>query len=137
MLSITKSIVLQGLDGILIDVEVDISNLTEDTEFKTEIKKVAGIKSLSVDYVTVSLTLTDTSSDPVKFSVPLDPYNLMEGLNSNPIDDENGFITVEVQGASSVLSSIEKADIKVYVDLSDITEEGTYTRKIIVKGINI
>lgn len=125
---------LSDIDSL--DVVVDISNLTDDSEFKAEIKKPTGIKALSVDYVTVSLTLTDTSSEPVKFSVPLDDFNLIEGLNAQPIDEDNGFITVEVQGASSVISSIEKSDIKVYVDLSDVTEEGTYTRDVIVKGSN-
>ena len=44
-------------------------------------------------------------------------------------------ITVEVQGASSVLSSIDETDITAYVDLSSLGE-GTYTKKVIVKGTN-
>ena len=61
--------------------------------------------------------------------------NVGDGLIAQPLDDENGFITVEVQGASSVLSSIDKSDIMVYVDLEGLTE-GTYTKEIIVKGSN-
>ena len=59
--------------------------------------------------------------------------NVGDGLIAQPLDDENGFITVEVQGADSILSSIDKTDIIVYVDLEGLTE-GTYTRPIIVKG---
>ena len=51
------------------------------------------------------------------------------------IDNDNGFITVEVQGASSVLSSIEESDITAYVDLSDL-KEGEHKLKVIVKGTN-
>lgn len=118
-----------------LDVIVDVSNLTSDTSFKTEIKKPSGVKSISVDYITVSLSVTDSSSEPIKFSVPLTGINVGEGLIAQPIDNDNGFITVEVQGASSVLSSIDESDITVYVDLSGLSE-GRYTKEIIVKGSN-
>lgn len=118
-----------------LDVKVDVSNLTSDTSFKTEIKKPSGVKSMSVDYVTVNLKVTDSSSEPVKFSIPLTGINVGEGLIAQPIDNDNGFITVEVQGASSVLSSIDESDITAYVDLSGLSE-GTYTKEVIVKGTN-
>lgn len=119
-----------------LDVIVDISNLTADTSFKAKINKPTGVKSLSDNYVTVSLTITDSSSEPVKFSVPLTGINLGEGLIAQPIDNDNGFITVEVQGASSVLESIDESDITVYIDLSGLEEGGPYTREIFVKGTN-
>lgn len=118
-----------------LDVSVDISNLKSDTSFKTEIKKPVGVKSVSVNYITVSLKITDSSSEPVKFNVALTGVNVGEGLIAQPIDDENGFITVEVQGASSVLSNIDESDITVYVDLQGLSE-GTYTKEIFVKGLN-
>ena len=118
-----------------IDVLVDVSNLTGDTSFKIEIKKPSGVKSVSVNYVTVNLSVTDASSEPVKFNIPLTGINVGEGLIAQPIDNDNGFITVEVQGASSVLSSIDESDIKAYVDLNGLTE-GEYTKKVIVKGTN-
>lgn len=124
------------LDSInSLDVVVDVSKLTDDSSFKVEIKKPSGVKSLSDNYITVSLTVTDSSSEPVRFSIPLTGINLGDGLSAQPIDNENGFITVEVQGASSVLSSIDESDITVYVDLEGLTE-GTYTRNVVVKGTN-
>lgn len=118
-----------------LDVEVDISNITSDTSFKTEIKKPTGVKSISTNYITVSLTITDSSSEPVRFSIPLTGLNVGEGLSAQPVDNDNGFITVEVQGASSVLSTIDESDITAYVDLSGLSE-GTYTKEVIVKGSN-
>lgn len=118
-----------------LDVKVDVSNLSSNTSFKTEIKKPSGVKSVSVNYVTVDLQVTDSSSEPVKFSIPLDAINVGEGLTPQPIDNENGFITVEVQGASSVISSIDASDITVYVDLQGLSE-GRYTKEIFVKGSN-
>lgn len=118
-----------------LDVIVNISNLTSDTSFKTEIKKPSGVKSISVNYVTVDLIITDTSSEPIKFSIPLTGINVLEGFIAQPIDNDNGFITVEVHGDKSVLSSIDESDITAYVDLSGLTA-GTYTKKVIVKGSN-
>ena len=118
-----------------LDVIVDISNLTADTSFKAEIKKPSGVKSISVNYVTVNLTVTDASSEPIKFNIPLTGINVGEGLTAQPINNENGFITVEAQGASNVLSLISESDIKAYVDLSGL-DEGTYTKEVIVTGTN-
>ena len=100
-----------------------------------EIKKPIGVKSISTNYITVDIEVTDSSSEPIKFDIALTGINLGEGLIAQPLDDDNGFITVEVQGASSVLSSIDKSDIIIYVDLEGLSE-GTYTKEIIVKGSN-
>jgi len=118
-----------------IDVNVDITNIKENTTIKAEIKKPTGIKSISSNYVDVDIEVTDSSTEPIKFEIALSNENVGEGLIANPIDKENGFIIVEVQGASSVLSSIDKSDITVYVDLEGLTE-GTYTKEIKVKGLN-
>ena len=126
--------VLSSINSL--DVKVDVSNLTDDTSFKAEISKPSGIKSISTNSVMVTISITDSSSDPIKFSIPLDGINLDDGLIAQPIDNENGFITVEVQGAKSVLSSINESDISVYVDLSGCQVDEKCTRKIIVKGSN-
>lgn len=118
-----------------IDVNVDVSNIKEDSTFKVEIIKPTGVKTISTNYVNVSLEVTDSSSEPIEFEVALTGINVGDGLIAQAIDNENGFITVEVQGASSVISSIDKSDIMVYVDLEGLTE-GTYTKEIIVKGSN-
>ena len=136
----TPDVILYGDTSTLssinsLDVPVDISNITEDTSFKAEIPKPSGIKSMSLNYVTVNLSITDTSSEPVKFSIPLTGMNVGEGLTAQPVDNENGFITVEVQGAASILSNISESDITVYVDLTGLGE-GTYTKEVIVKGSN-
>lgn len=135
-----NEVVIYGDSDVLskinsLDVSVDVSNLSSDSSFKVEIKKPTGVKSVNINYVTVSLNITDSSYQPIKFSVPLTGINVGEGLIAQPIDNDNGFITVEVQGASSVLSSIDESDITAYVDLSGLSE-GTYTKEVIVKGNN-
>lgn len=136
-----NEVVIYGDSDILskinsLDVIVDVSGLSEDTTFKAEIKKPSGVKSLSTNYINVDLKITDSSSEPIKFSIPLTGINLADGLSAQPIDNDSGFITVEVQGASSVLSSIDESDITVYVDLEGLEAGGPYTKPVIVKGIN-
>lgn len=127
---------VETLDNINnIDVNVDVSDIKENSTFKVEIKKPAGVKSMSTNFVTVSLEITDSSTEPAKFEIPLNALNLGEGLKAYPEDELNGFIVVEVQGAESVLNSIDKDDIMVYVDLEGLTS-GKYTKEIIVKGSN-
>ena len=125
--------VLSSINSL--DVPVDISNLTTDSTFKAEITKPIGVKSLSTNYVTVNISITESAADPIKFSIPLTGINVGDGLIAQPIDSDNGFITVEVQGASSILSSINESDITAYVDLAGLGE-GTYTKEVIVKGSN-
>ncbi len=126
----------ESLEAITsLDVVVDISKISDDETFKVELKKPAGVKTISDNFVNISLTVTNASSEPVRFNIPLTGINLAEGLSAQPINDDNGFIVVEVQGASSVLSSINESDITAYVDLKNLTE-GTYTKQVIVKGSN-
>lgn len=124
---------LSGIDSV--DVNVNINNLSSDTSLKVEVKKPSGIKSMSVNYVTVALKITDASSVPMQFKIPLTGINLSEQLISQPIDDDNGFIIVEVNGAASVISTITQNDITAYVDLKGLAK-GRHTKEIIVKGTN-
>ena len=117
------------------EVVVDVSKITSDTTVNADIKKPSGVKSLSSNTVKVTLIVTEASSEPIRFTVPLTGINVGPGLIAQPIDEENGKITVEVQGASSVISSIDKSDITVYVDLEGL-EPGTYEKEIMVKGSN-
>ena len=52
---------LEEIKGI--DVRVDVSDIKNDSSFKVEIKKPTGVKSVSTNYITVSLEITDASSD--------------------------------------------------------------------------
>lgn len=125
---------LSSIDAI--DIEVDVSGLSSDTSFKVELKNPTGIKSMSVNNVVINLVITDTSSEKIMVNVPLQIENLDQGLVVQAIDSENSYVTVEVQGASSVLSSINSNDIIAYIDLTGYNKPGTYDLEIKIKGTN-
>jgi len=126
--------VLSGLESI--DMEVDISNLTDDEKLKLEVPIPSGATSVSENYVTLSLTVTDTASKPVEFNVSLTGVNVGEGLVAQPAGEDNSVITVKVQGAKEVIDNISASDITVFVDLSGYSEPGTYDVDIQVSGTN-
>ena len=125
--------ILNSIDSI--DIAVDISNINSDTSLKVDIPKPSGIKSMSVNSSTLDLKVTDVSAKPVEFSVTLTGINVAEGLVAQPVNEDNGLITVEVQGAKSVIDSITASDITAYVDLKDYTE-GEYEVDVKISGSN-
>ena len=125
--------VLNNIDSI--DISLDVSNITSDTSAKVEIPKPTGVKSMSTNSTTLDLTVTDVSNQPSEFSINLTGINVGEGLVAQPIDEDNGIIVVEVQGAKSVIDSITASDITAYVDLKD-KEPGEYELDVKVNGSN-
>lgn len=125
--------VLKKIDSI--NVEVDVTSISSDTNLDVTLKKPSGVKSLSDNSTKLDLKVTDIASDPAIFTVSLTGINVSDGLVAQPVDEDNGTIEVEATGAKSVLDSISSEDITAYVNLKDY-KEGTYDVKVEVKGKN-
>ena len=125
--------VLSNIDSI--DISLDVSNITSDTSMKVEIPKPNGVKSMSLNSTNIELKVTDVSTEPVEFPINITGINVGDGLVAQPIDEDNGIIVVEVQGAKSVIDSITASDITAYVDLKD-KEPGEYEVDVKVNGSN-
>lgn len=125
--------VLKKIDSI--NVEVDVTSISSDTNLDVTLKKPSGVKSLSDNSTKLDLKVTDIASDPAIFTVSLTGINVADGLVAQPVDEDNGTIEVEATGAKSVLDSISSEDITAYVNLKDY-KEGTYDVKVEVKGKN-
>ena len=125
--------VLKEVDSL--NVEVDVSSISSDTNLDVTLKKPSGVKSLSENTTKLDLKVTDIASDPAVFTVSLTGINVADGLVAQPVDEDNGTIEVEATGAKSVLDSISSEDITAYVNLKDY-KEGTYDVKVEVKGKN-
>lgn len=132
--SITK-VVAYGSAEVLADleyipIEIDVTNMNASTEKKIEIIKPTGINSLSVNNVTVKITIANSTNRDVE-NVPINPRNLGEGLAINIVD--NAFITVSVQGVEDVIKNLQPSDITAYVDCSDL-KVGEHELDIKVEG---
>ncbi|NFN81478.1 hypothetical protein FDB25_13855 [Clostridium botulinum] len=140
MVSEPKSVHIIGEDKILNSInsidtqEINISNITADAEVNTNLKLPEGV------------TIQENSQNvKVKFSVKKAQEvtkNIscaVEYTNLNPnliVDSSKSTANVSISGLESVINSITEAEFKATVDLSNISEEGTYTYKPSVISVN-
>ncbi|OSA96676.1 UNVERIFIED_ORG: hypothetical protein B2H98_08000 [Clostridium botulinum] len=140
MVAEPKSVHIIGEDKILNSInsidtqEINISNITADAEVNTNLKLLEGV------------TIQENSQNvKVKFSVKKAQEvtkNIscaVEYTNLNPnliIDSSKSTANVSISGLESVINSITEAEFKATVDLSNISEEGTYTYKPSVISVN-
>lgn len=126
--------VLSSLTSI--PVEIDVNGLKEDKEYKIELVKPVGVSSLSVNNVTVNVSLGEIASKDIP-DVVITPINLDENKYKAQVDASGAIVTVNVKGVQNVIDDITAADINAYVDLSgltegeheiDVTAEGTDSR---------
>ena len=133
----SNSIVVYGKQSVLdnlqyVPVTVDVDNLKSDKEFKLEIPKPKGIKSMSLNNIGVKLTLGDSSDKDIN-NINIDVRNLgdnyvVQGLSQNDIK-----VSVSVKGVESVINNLSSDDIKAYIDLKGY-KPGEYDVPVKVEG---
>lgn len=136
----SNKVTIYGANNVIsdvsaIDIKVDVSKLTSDTELDVDIPKPTGVKSLSQNSIKVKVFVTDVATKSNVYSVNITGINTPDGMVAQPIDENNGVIEVEVKGAQSVIDSIQASDITAYVDLKGLSE-GTHELNVSVKGTN-
>lgn len=116
-----------------IPVEIDVSGLKENKEYKVELSKPVGVKSLSVNNVTVNVTLDAVSSKDLK-NVSIKYRNINEDLYSiQATSADSVAVDVNLKGVKSVIDNITADDITPYIDLTGY-EEGEYEVEVKVEG---
>ncbi len=115
-----------------IPIEVDVSDLKSDKEYKLEIPTPVGAKSLSSNTVTVKVDVEESTSKDFEH-ISVEARNLASGYKPQSTGEENSYVTVTVKGVKSVIDSLEASDIHAYVDL-DGYKEGTYKVDVQVEG---
>ena len=116
-----------------IPIEIDVTDLKSNKEYKLEIPKPIGVRSLSVNNVTVNVTLDDVSSRDIE-NVTVNMRNVADGLRANAKDSNAASVTVNLKGVKSVIDAIRTNDITASVDLTGLTEPGEYEIEVEVEG---
>jgi len=125
-----KKSVLDELDSI--PLEVDVTGLREDKEYKLDLTKPKGVRSMSVSTVTLKFTL-GTSSDKDIENVNIDVRNLSDNYSVQGLSASDIKVTDNVKGVSSVLNNLQSDDIIAYIDLKDF-KPGEYEVPVEVEG---
>ncbi len=136
----TNKITIYGPNKVIkdindININVDVSSLSNNSTIDVDIPKPTGVRSMSANTVKIKLNITDVASKSNVFSVNITGINVADGLVAQPIDEDNGVIEVEVKGAKNVIDSINASNITAYVDLKGLAE-GQHELEVKVKGTN-
>lgn len=122
----TNKVTVYGPQSVLdelnyLPLEIDVTGLKTNRQSKVELVKPVGIKSMSVNNVTVSITL-DTVTEKDVENVKVISRNLADGYSASAVSAADGSVTVNLKGVASVLKDITADDIVAYVDLNGLTE---------------
>ncbi|MBR2840812.1 MAG: hypothetical protein IKF01_02965 [Bacilli bacterium] len=112
--------------------KIDVSNLKTDKEYKVDLIKPKGVKSMSLNNVTASITL-GTASDIDIPDVNIDVRNLQDGYTVQGLTESDIKVTVNVKGVESVIKTLKPEDISAYIDLKDY-KPGEYEIPVKVEG---
>lgn len=118
-----------------IPVEVNVSDLKENRQYKLELKKPVGVRSMSVNNVTVNVEL-DTVTNKTLDNVGIETRNLGDGLKVQAVDASSSTVSVTLKGVASVVDSITSDDLVAYIDLDGYTA-GTYEVEVNVEGNDV
>lgn len=118
-----------------IPVEIDVTDLAKNTEYKLEIPKPVGVKSMSVNNVTVNISLDNVSDKDIN-NVAIETKNLGSEYKVSAASSEDSFVQVNVKGVSSVIDQITADNITAYIDLQGYTE-GEYDVDVNVEGTDL
>ncbi|MBR3898162.1 MAG: hypothetical protein IKJ43_02640 [Bacilli bacterium] len=135
----SSNVVVYGNQSVLdtlqyVTATVDVNDLKDDKEFKVELNKPKGVKSMSLNNITASLTL-GVSTDKDIENVNIDVRNLSDKYTVQGLTENDIKVTVNVKGVDSVLKALTPEDIKAYINLKDY-KPGEYEVPVKVEGVD-
>lgn len=101
--------------------KMDVSNLKENKEYKLELTKPVGVTALSVNNITVKLTLGPVANRTID-NVPIVYRNLGAEYEAKGFTDADVVSSITLKGVKSVIDQISNEEITAYLDLEGYTE---------------
>ncbi len=119
-----------------IEVEIDVTDLSQDKVYQKYIDKPTGARSISENVVTITVKMEqETSKDIDGVSIQIE--GLSDKFIAQGVSEQDTVVSVTVKGVQSLLDSIEAKDIKAYVDLSTVDAPGTYEVPVYATGSDV
>lgn len=115
-----------------IPVNIDVNLLKSDKTYKVELEKPVGVKYLSVNNVSVSVTLGEVANKKIE-GINIEYRNLGENYAPQGLDETETKVTVILKGVSDVIENITADDVTAYIDLNGLTE-GEHEIDVKVEG---
>lgn len=115
-----------------IPIEIDVTGLTENKEYNVMIEKPQGVRDISVDKTSVSITLDTEVSKEIQ-DVHIETINLDSNYKAVAIGESSSKTSVIVKGTQDVVDAIDAESLKATVDLKGYSE-GDHEVEVIVTG---
>ncbi len=113
-------------------VEIDVTGLSENKEYKVTLKKPTGITDISTKTLTVNVSV-DNSITKEFSDISIATENLDSKYKVQALSEADSKVTVVVKGSESVVNSLDATGITAYIDL-DGYGVGEHEVKVKVKG---
>ena len=139
--SSVKEVTVYADDNVLsninyIEVEVDVSNLSETKTYQKVINKPTGVRSISETSVSITVSMEEETSKEFE-NITVVTEGLRDDLKAGALSINDAKVTVSVKGVQSLLDNLDASTIKAYVDLSNISEPGTYSVPVNITGDDV
>ena len=118
-----------------IPVTIDVSGLKENKDYKLELAKPVGVRTMSVNNVTINVKLASVSNKSLD-NISIEPRNLDDKFKVQALDENSSSVSVTLKGVSSVIDDLTSDDVVAYIDLDGYTA-GTYEVEVKVEGSDV
>lgn len=115
-----------------VPVHIDVDGLNRNREFNERLRMPLGVRSMSVNNVTINVTL-GTESTRTLNNVMIEHRNLGSGLTVQAVSRNDIMVPIIVRGDRTVLDNLDSSTVTAYVDLRDF-RPGTHTVTVHVTG---
>ena len=95
--------------------------IKENKEYKKELSKPVGVKSLSINNVTINVSLDSVSSKDID-GINVEYKNLGDSYTVQGTSETATKVTVNLKGVKSVIDAIKTDDLSAYIDLGGYGE---------------
>lgn len=118
-----------------VPVYIDVKDLNTDRQYKQEIKRPVGVRSMSVNNITINVKLGKSVDKEVN-DVSIEYRNLSDEYTVQGLSAADTKVSVVLKGVNTVLDSIKTEDITAYLDLDGYTE-GEHEVPVEVEGEDV
>lgn len=118
-----------------IQLNIDVSGLKANHQYKLDLEKPVGVKSMSVNNVTVDVSL-ESSTDLEIADVKIEYRNLSDLYTVQGATAADLKVAVILKGVASVINQIKATDIIAYVDLKGYGV-GQHEVEVLVEGTDV
>ena len=115
-----------------IPVKIDVNGLSSNKEYNVTINKPTGVKDMSVNSVTVKVTLANITESTVE-GISIATRNLDSKYTAQAASKDDSSVDVIVKGTPNVIKGLVRDSITAYVDLTGL-KPGTHEVDVMVTG---